>query len=347
MTVRFKNSIFGASFGVFACLSLSLSLLSAQGVFDSIGKEVHDVFEGVKRSVVKVKSDNGVMMLTGSGFFIDAEGTLVTSSLIVVDDTATTVETEDGKWDARVLGKDLRSGIALLKVYGVKTKPLVLSSSSSLKAASAVIGVGYPYNLPVAPSFGLVGGFDFQYLNKYFPTTHIRANLPISPGQVGGPLINSKGEVVGVLVMSADEGRSCYAIPSMAVQRILEELTRSGKALHGWVGVGVSEQERSDLPRGVFVSNLFENTPALSCGIKVGDVVLKIGGREIKRPSDVIDVSFFSRVGEELPVVVLREGKQMNFKIKVEERPTMLPAVYRKEPGSTLPPSSAIQVNQK
>ncbi|MES2308652.1 MAG: S1C family serine protease, partial [Verrucomicrobiota bacterium] len=174
MIDRFKNWVFAVCFGL---CGLS-SFLGAEGVFDSIGKEVHDVFEGVKGSIVKVKSDNGVMMLTGSGFFIDGEGTVLTSSLIVVDDTATTVETEDGKWDARVLGKDLRSGIALLKVYGVKSKPLTFSAGNTLKAASAVIGVGYPYNLPVAPSFGLVGGFDFQYLNKFFPTTHIRANLP-------------------------------------------------------------------------------------------------------------------------------------------------------------------------
>ncbi len=318
---------------------------NAQGVFDSIGKEVHDVFERVKDSVVKVKSDNGVMMLTGSGFFIDEEGTLLTSSLIVVDDTATTVETEENKWEARVLGKDLRSGLALLKVYGVKSKPLTFAVSNSLKAASAVVGVGFPYNLPVAPSFGLVAGFDFQYLNKFFPTTHIRANLPISPGQVGGPLINSKGEVVGVLAMSADDGRACYAIPSMAVERILQELKKSGKARHGWVGVGVSEKETSASTKGVVVSNLFENTPALTSGIKVGDLVLKIGSREIRRPSDVIDLSFFSRVGEDLPVIVVREGKTMNFKITVQERPTLLPAVFQKDPAAAT--NSVIQVNQK
>ena len=253
--IDFLNPRLLVLFSFFICLG---NPLVAEGVFDSIGKEVHDVFEQVKDSVVKVKSDNGVMMLTGSGFFIDQEGTLLTSSLIVVDDTATTVETEEGKWEARVLGKDMRSGIALLKVYGVKSKPLTFASGNSLKAASAVVGVGYPYNLPVAPSFGLVAGFDFQYLNKFFPTTHIRANLPISPGQVGGPLINSKGEVVGVLAMSADDGRACYAIPSLAVERILRELMRSGKALHGWVGVGVSDKDSSGMTKGVVVSNLFE-----------------------------------------------------------------------------------------
>ena len=144
--------------------------VNGQGVFDSIGREVNDVFERVKESVVKVKSDNGVMMLTGSGFFIDQEGTLLTSSLIVVDDTATTVESEDKQWEARVLGKDLRSGLALLKVYGVKSKPLVFAPENHLKAASAVVGVGYPYNLPVAPSFGLVAGFDFQYFTSTYTT---------------------------------------------------------------------------------------------------------------------------------------------------------------------------------
>lgn len=337
--------IFHLGFKILTVGFLFIGFVSSQSVFDSIGREVHQVFELVKDSVVKVKSDNGAMTLTGSGFFIDTEGLLVTSALIVVDDHATTVESFDNKWDAKVIGKDSRSGVALLKVYGIKSKPLVLLEGDSLKAGSAVVGVGYPYNLPVAPSFGLVSGFDFQYLNKFFPTTHIRSSLPISPGQVGGPLVNSQGAVVGMLVMSADEGRSCYALPTVALQRIYKELNTTGNVLHGWVGVGVSEIDSSDMSKGVRVSNLFENTPALTSGIQVGDRVIKIGGREIRRPSDVIDISYFSSVGSDLAVVVSRGGKLLNYKIRVQERPSTLPAVYRKENPSSS--DSVIQVNQK
>lgn len=344
MSVLWDHCLGFSRLGLFFLITFS-SILPAQGVFDSIGREVHEVFERVKGSVVKIKSDNGVMTLTGSGFFVDGEGTILTSSLVIADENATSVETQEGRWDAKVIGKDARSGLALLKIYGARSKPLPFTDSNLLKVGSAVIGVGYPYNLPVAQSFGLVGGFDFQYLNKFFPTTHIRASLPISPGQVGGPLVNSKGEVMGVLVMSAEEGRSCYALPTSAIQRILKELVSAGKVAHGWVGIGVAEFHDADLAKGVIVSNLFENTPALTSGVQVGDRILKIGDREIRRPSDVIDVSYFSRVGEDLSVLVSRQGKVLSYKIRVQERPATLPAIYRKESqGSS---DSVIHVNQK
>jgi serine protease Do len=112
------------------------------------------------------------------------------------------------------VGRDLRSELALLRIYAGETPCLKLAQGAELTAASAVIGIGYPYNLPAAPNFGLVSGFDTQYLSRFFATTHVRANMPISPGQVGGPMLNSKGDVVGILAMAADGGAATPSRPS-------------------------------------------------------------------------------------------------------------------------------------
>ncbi len=325
-----------------AWFCLGFSALTAQGVFESIGQEVNNLFEKVKPSIVKIRSDNGLLTLVGSGFYIDQKGTILTSAMIVADDTATSVELDGVKLDAQVIGKDVRSGLALLRVYNDgKTPFLTFGNSSQLKPATAVVGVGYPYNLPVAPSFGLVGGFDVQYLNRFFATTHIRVNLPISPGQVGGPLLNTKGEVIGIMVMSVENGKSCYALPSLAAQKIINELQTTGAARQGWVGVGVADRNPAEPNQGVMISKLFDHSPAPQSGLQIGDVLLRIGTKEIRHPSDVIDVSFFSKVGETLPVVVSRSGKVMNFKLAVHERPTSLPAVIRTENPTPAPSTTS------
>ncbi len=329
-----------------ACLIIFLSAaeIACAGVIDSISGEVQQVFEKAAPAIVKVRSTGGYRPLAGTGFFIDSEGTLLTSYEVVRDSPDVWIEYKAQKLQAKILGRDQRSGVALLKVDEHNTPYLPFGNSDAVKMASGVIGIAYPYNLPLTPSFGWVKGFDVRYLNRFFATTHIRASVDVSPGEIGGPLLNDKGEVVAMLVLAIQDGKECYGLPIKAAGRIVGDIKTYGYAKHGWVGVGVVEGQSSgaEPAQAVLVDSLYDNTPASTSGIKKGDQVLSIGKHTVSDPRDILDAAFYSRIGESVPVKVLRNGKERLFAIKVVERPSSSNMVDRKileesADGLTLP----------
>lgn len=326
---RFNSTPFPAFLVAVAVLA-TVAQSPAVGVFDSISEEVNRIFEKSSPAVVKVRTVSGTRPRAGTGFFIDEKGTVLTSYAVVLDAEKAWVEYEGRKLTAEVIGKDRRSGVALLQVGEKDTPYLELGDSSKLKMASGLVSVAYPYNLPLAPAFGFVTGFDVRYLNRFFATTHIRANVPISPGQIGGPLLNTEGKVVGLMVLAVQEGKECYALPVNSARRIIEDIRENGTARHGWVGVGVVEgQPVESGKRPVVVSNLFRDTPAAESGIQPGDEVRRIGDHEVNEPSDILDAAFFSRVGKPVPVEVIRDGKKLVFDLPIVERPAGSSAVNR------------------
>jgi len=196
-----------------------------------------------------------------------------------------------------------------------------------------VIMIGFPMNLAVSPSQGPVSGFDSSYLARVddpsthsvaaverFATTHIHANVTISPGEVGGPLLNSQGEVVGLVATSPDNGKSIYALPVEAMDKIISDFNLYGAARYGWVGVNVMQvPDSSHDGRTVRVVQVVPGTPASQSGIQPGDTVMRIDSREIYRPSDVLDASFFSHVGGTMTVVVRRDEKLYDYSFAVIE----------------------------
>jgi len=179
-----------------------------------------------------------------------------------------------------------------------------------------------PGDRPRAHSWVPVQGLCFRYETRFFPSGHLRANVQISPGQVGGPLLDTKGDVIGLMVASIDNGKTIYALPIEAAQKVIAEIREHGTARHGWVGVGVRPfKNKHGREKGVAITQLFEGTPAAMSGLQSGDVVLNIDGRPVLNPGDIADASFFSKVGGQLQVRVLREGQEMDFSFVVMERP--------------------------
>src|SRR5207247_6254229 len=150
-----------------------------------------------------------------------------------------------GKKDpARQLLADIRIGTAMLKI-DAPTPALPIGKSEGLEVATPVIAVGYPLDLPETPNFGMIAGFDRKYLGRFFSTTHLRVNLPTQRGEAGAPLLNMKGEVVGILVSSLENNSSCYAVPIEAAEKIRRDFVRFGEARHGWVGCNVTESSHA------------------------------------------------------------------------------------------------------
>jgi serine protease Do len=292
------------------------------GVFDRIAAEVSGVYEQAAPTVVRLKATDGPEQLAGTGFFIDGQGTILTAYAVVGHASDVSVEVNGRTFPAKILGRDPRSGVAVLKINANQTPHLQFGEGMRLRPASAVVSVAFPYDLKAEPTFGFVAGFDVKYLTRFFATTHLRANLPIKPGQIGGPLLDSQGKVVGVLMLEIDEGKACYALPIEAAAKVAGDIQKYGEPRHGWMGVGVMP-DRSRPERGapVFVDRLYKGTPAEKSGLKAGDEVISIGDRPVREPSDILDAAFFSEVGGKVPVKVKRDGKEQIFTITVSARP--------------------------
>jgi S1-C subfamily serine protease len=227
--------------GVFFLLLGASRILAQQGL-NSIASEVKRVFDDAKMAVVRIQAEDEHGRLAGTGFFIDPTGTILTAYAVGGESRDIIVEFGLNRYPAQRLVADPRSGIAILRVTAT-TPWLPIGNSDELKTASPVVTIGYPMDLSATPTFGMIGGFDLKYQNQYFSTTLIRANIAAQRGEAGAPVLNLKGEVVGILIFPIDNRTACYALPMKAAEKVRTDYIRFGDVRPGWVGVNVIETD--------------------------------------------------------------------------------------------------------
>lgn len=286
----------------------------------TISQQVKGIFVRTANAVVRIHGDDEHSEISGTGFFIDPTGTLYTAYTVGGEADNFLIEFNGKKYPARQVLADIRSGTAILKVDLV-TPALPIGKSEELEVATPVVSIGYPLDLPKTPSFGMVAGFDRKYLGRYFSTTHVRVNLPTQRGEAGAPLLNMKGEVVGIVVSSLENNSSCYAVPIEAAEKIRSDFVRFGEARHGWVGINVSEAPAPVDGSRAEMTQIMEGTPAASSGIKSGDILLQVGRTKVTQPEDVLDASFFITAGDTVPITVVRGDEKLTFNVQAELHP--------------------------
>ena len=287
----------------------------------AISREVREIFHRSAKAVVKIRGNDKHGRLAGTGFFIDPAGTVLTAFAVGSDTQDLTVEMDGKEVPARLVMADRRSGLAILKVDEVPTPALPIGHSKDLEVATPVLTVGFPLDLPQTPSFGMIAGFDRKYLGRYFSTTHLRVNLTTQRGEAGAPLLNFKGEVVGILVSSVESGAACYALPIDAAEKIRGDYVRFGEARHGWIGINVAPANAPLEGSTAEFTDIIPGTPAAESGAKTGDILLKVGRTEVHEPEDVIDASFFITAGDKVPITVLRGNEKMTFEVEADFHP--------------------------
>src|SRR5437588_3913397 len=286
----------------------------------TISEHVKEIFGRAAKAVVKIHGVDEHSEICGTGFFIDPTGTLYTAYTVGGEAGNFSVEFGGKKYPARQLVADVRSGTAMLKVDET-TPALPIGKSEELGVATPVVAIGFPLDLQETPNFGMIAGFDRKCLGRYFSTIHLRVNVPTQRGEAGAPLLNMRGEVVGIIVSSLENNSSCYAVQIEAAEKIRSDFVRFGEARHGWVGIDVSEAAKQVEGSRAEMTQIMEGTPAAGSGLKPGDILLQVGRKKVHGPEDVLDASFFITAGDTVPITVIRGNEKLTFNVQAELHP--------------------------
>jgi serine protease Do len=284
----------------------------------------------------------------GSGFIISSDGYVVTNYHVIANAKQITVRLGQGhaeEYDAKIVGVDEPTDVALIKISARTPLPtLPLGSSANLRIAEWVIAIGNPFGLDQTVTAGIVSAKG-RMLGAGPYDDFIQTDASINPGNSGGPLLNLRGEVVGVnsAILSRAGGSIGigFAIPIDLVQSVIEQLKTRGRVIRGWLGVTVQSvtPEIADLfgldkPRGALIADIAEGGPAARAGIRQGDILLSFNDVPIRDSAELPAIVARTPVGERVQVVVIRDQRQRTIAVTIGELPTAAkaePAERREE----------------
>jgi putative serine protease PepD len=307
---------------------------------DARAKAVRSIVASAGPSVVLIRSDEGGGAgASGTGFVIDTNGTIVTNSHVVAGASRVQVRFEDkaGSVDAEVLGTDLSSDLAVLRVDASNTQrlePLRFADSSSVKVGDIALAIGYPLGLDQTLTQGIVSAVDGSVIkspNGFSIDKVIQTDAPINPGNSGGPLLDGAGRVIGInsqIATAAAGGGNVgigFAVPSNTVRQVVPRLRAGAAIRRPYLGITTSESSTGAL--GAQVENVIGGGPAAAAGITVGDTVTGVGGQKIERPDDVSAAIENRRPGDKVDIKVQRGGAERTVSVTLGTRPENVAAL--------------------
>ena len=268
----------------------------------------------------------------GSGFIIGSEGIILTNAHVVESAKKIIVKLSDKReFEARVIGKDLPTDIALLEIGVSETLPTIgLGDSDQVEVGEWVMAVGNPFGLENSVSSGIVSGKG-RHIGEVYDRL-IQTDAPLNPGSSGGPLINLSGQVVGInKAIVSETGGSIgisFATPINSVKEILPQLKTTGKVTRGWAGLAIQEMNSAladtlgvKKPGGALVAGIVKGGPADRGGVKLGDVITEFDGKTV---SDALDLPIWiarTPLGKQVQLKIQREQREMDLNLTVAELP--------------------------
>jgi len=317
-----------------------------------------EIFEQSEPGVVRVNVQREAQVIgassIGSGFVFDTFGRIITNSHVVADAKKIVVTFLDGRsYNAQLVGADPFTDIAVIKVNAEQTQfhPISLGDSSQLKVGEQIAAIGNPFGLSGSMTSGIV-----SQLGRLLPAEDSGFSIPdviqtdaaINPGNSGGPLLNMKGQVVGInTAIQSATGEFTgigFAIPSRTLMKIVPTLIQDGEYNHPWLGISGRDID-PDLAnilnltdaKGFLVIIVVEDSPASKAGLHGstetkeidginypigGDIILSVDGKEVRQIDDIlIHLQREKSVGDEMVLEILRDGRTTNFVLLLEERP--------------------------
>jgi len=264
----------------------------------------------------------------GSGFVFSRDGYILTNNHVVEGADQIKVKLSNGnEYQGKVVGRDPKTDLALLKIEGVSDlHPLNLGNSEDIKVGNWVVAVGSPFGLEQTVTAGIVSAKG-RVIGSGPYDNFIQTDASINPGNSGGPLINMKGEVVGINTAIVAEGQGIgFAIPINMAKEIAGQLQNKGHVTRGWLGVTIQEVT-PDLAKsfglmekkGALVAQVSPGSPAEKAGIEQGDIILEFDGKKISEANDLPRIVASTPMGKMIALKLSREGKVMERSLKVGE----------------------------
>lgn len=276
------------------------------------------------------RGDREVPRGLGSGFIISADGYVLTNHHVVdgADDITVTLS-DRREFKAKLIGSDRRTDVALVKIEATSLPPVKIGDPNKTKVGEWVIAIGSPFGLDNTVTAGIVSA-KARETGEYLP--FIQTDVAVNPGNSGGPLINMRGEVIGInsqiFTTSGSYAGISFAIPIDEAMNVQEQLRTSGRVIRGRIGVAIGEVSKDvadaiglNRPRGALVSNVERDSPADKAGVEAGDVVLKFAGRDVDRSSDLPRIVGGTKPGTKATMQVFRKGKTLDLQVTVAELP--------------------------
>jgi len=264
----------------------------------------------------------------GSGFIINQDGHIVTNNHVVANASEIRVKLSDGReLPAKVVGRDVKTDLALLKVQATGLPGIPLGNSGDLQVGEAVMAIGNPFGLEQTVTTGIVSATG-RVIGEGPYDNFIQTDASINPGNSGGPLINTRGQAVGInTAIFTQTGGSVgigFAIPVDLAKTVVTQLATAGHVVRGYLGVSIQPMT-ADLAKsfginetsGALVSSVVEGSPAAKAGVKPGDVITEYNGRTVARSDDLPRAVAESAVGGEVPLTVLRDGKPVTLRATI------------------------------
>ena len=305
--------------------------------FDFFGKSFGEMFDFPFSD--RPHNRKEVIHGLGSGVIVSRDGYILTNNHVIDKADSISVMTADNrKFTAKIIGKDPRTDLAVLKIDAKGLKPIAIGNSDKLRVGEWVIAIGSPLgeNLARTVTQGIVGAKGRVNVGVTDYENFIQTDAAINPGNSGGPLVNIGGELVGINTAIASrtggfEGIG-FAVPSNMAYRVYTSLVKYGKVVRGYLGVTIQDIDdkiakglNMKQPEGVLVGTVMKGSPAAKAGLKTGDVILDFAGKKVSSSAELRNAVASKAPGNTESIVILRNGQKRTLDVKLQTQPDNLP----------------------
>jgi len=299
------------------------------GIRREYGLDPFEFFFGNRQRRFRSPRDEALVQSSlGSGVIVTNEGHIITNNHVVAQVDEIEVQLSDGQIKkARLVGADEQVDLAVLKIDNPGVKPLKLADSDTVQPGDFVLAIGNPFGFEETVTDGIISSKGRPNRSDFFGDL-LQTNAAINPGNSGGPLINLRGEVIGInTAIASTTGGSQgvgFAIPSNTVRTALESLLRQGRIIRGYLGIqtrALQPGEDGADTEGVTVAEVMAGSPAAQAGVQPGDAVRKFDGHEVKNFSALRSLVAQTQLNKQVELEIVRDGKPLKVKAQIKEQP--------------------------